>query len=101
MPVQAAPGSLDGLPGKATLPSVEAVDTRDSAVRRLPLRHPEKTSTWAITKALALTLLPFAVICAVGVWNANKGRGIGVRKSSGNRDRYNLSTGRGESSTSG
>ena len=73
VPVQAAQGSSDGLPGKATLPSVEAVDTRDSAVRRLPLRHPEKTSTRAITKALALTLLPFAVVCAVGVWNANKG----------------------------
>jgi hypothetical protein len=75
IPAKAMAGSPDGQPENDTPLSFETVDTHDSAVKRLPLKYPEKekTSIWALIKALVLTLLPFAIICTVGLWHVNKG----------------------------
>lgn len=73
MPIKAVVGSPDGQPAKDTLPAFETIDTHQPVGRRLSLKHPGKTSPWAPIRALMLTLLPFAVICAVGLWRANKG----------------------------
>ncbi len=73
VPIKAVVGSPDGQPAKDTLPSFEAIDTPESAGRRLSLKHPGRISPWVLIKALVLTLLPFAVICALGLLRANKG----------------------------
>ena len=73
MPIKAVVASPDGQPVKDELPSFETIDTHESMGRRLSLKHPGKISPWVLIKALVLTLLPFAVICAVGLLRANKG----------------------------
>jgi hypothetical protein len=57
-----------------TLSDFEPVDASQSPRKRSQER-PEKNSKWLLTKALLLTLVPFAIICALGFWHANKGTG--------------------------
>ncbi len=50
------------------------VDTNDSKRHERALLRPKKTSKWLSIRALLLTLLPFAIICGVGVWHTKKAR---------------------------
>jgi hypothetical protein len=57
-----------------TLSDFEPVDASQS-LRKRSRERPEKNSKWLLTKALLLTLVPFAIICALGFWHANKRTG--------------------------
>jgi hypothetical protein len=63
--------SLDSAVKENTLSDFELVDASQSPGKRSRER-PEKNSRWLLTKALLLTLVPFAIICAFGFWHANK-----------------------------
>jgi hypothetical protein len=60
-----------------TLFNYEAVDTNDSADERISAKRSEKTSVWLVAKGLILTLAPFAIICAIGLWRGHGGSGSG------------------------
>ena len=65
----------DSLPAPKGLVESEA-EGQGRAVER-----PEKISKRQPIKALLLTLLPFAIICGIGVWRAQKGNPSGTAKS--------------------
>jgi len=67
--------SADSDSGMNALPTVEPADANESVGMRPALKQAEKTSRRLLTKALLLTLAPFAIICAVGLLHANKGPG--------------------------
>ena len=48
------------------------LDTNDSKRNEPVLLRPKKTSKWQPIRALLVTLLPFAIICGVGVWHTKK-----------------------------
>jgi len=71
-PEAVAVESRDSPVGK-TMPGFEPVVANELLGERPSIKQPEKTSKWRLTRALLLTLAPFAIICAVGVWHAKKG----------------------------
>jgi hypothetical protein len=54
---------------------LEPIDANESPDKRMPLKRSEKNSKWQVAKALALTLVPFAIICAIGFRRAQSGSG--------------------------
>jgi hypothetical protein len=46
---------------------------------RIP-QEPAKTSKWRPIRALLLVLLPFAIVCGVGIWHTKKGYSSGPAK---------------------
>lgn len=70
-PEAVAVESRDSPVGK-TMPGFEPVGANELLGERPSFKQPEKTSKWRLTRALLLTLAPFAIICAVGVWHAKK-----------------------------
>jgi hypothetical protein len=64
--------SPDSPVGKTILPAFERVEADELLGKRPSIKQPEKTSKWQLARALLLTLAPFAIICAVGIWQAKK-----------------------------
>jgi hypothetical protein len=73
-PETAVAEPLDSAVKENTVSDFELADASQSPGKRSRER-PEKTSRWLLTKALLLTLVPFAVICGLGFWHANKRTG--------------------------
>jgi hypothetical protein len=73
-PKTAVAEALGSVVKENTLPDFEPVDANQSPGKRSRER-PEKNSKWLLTKALLLTLVPFAIICALGFWHVNKRTG--------------------------
>lgn len=71
--VMATAGSPDSASAKNNLPALEAVDADESVGTRVFLKQPLKPAQWLLAKALLLTLLPFAIICAVGLLHVPAG----------------------------
>jgi len=64
--------SSDSDSEKNSLPPFRDYDKNDSKPKDPALLRPKKTSSWLPIRALLLTLLPFAIICGVGTWQAKK-----------------------------
>jgi hypothetical protein len=62
---------LDSAVRENRVSDLEPADASQSPGKRSRERS-EKTSRWLLTKALLFTLVPFAVICGLGFWRANK-----------------------------
>jgi hypothetical protein len=64
--------------GDKALAVLEPIGLDESMVNRMPLKRPEKNSRWLVVKALVLTLVPFAIICAIGLRREQSGsRSVG------------------------
>jgi hypothetical protein len=61
--------------GNKTLVVLEPIETEEPLSKRMPLKRPEKSPRWQVAKALVLTLVPFAIICAVGFRRDQSGSG--------------------------
>lgn len=72
---------ISDLERSSLLPALVVVDESESPGMRPALRQPKKSSKWLPLQALLLTLLPFAIICAVGVWQAKKAHKLEPPKS--------------------
>jgi hypothetical protein len=59
--------------GNKSRPNFEAVGTTDSGDERTASKQSQKLSVWQVTKALVLMAVPFAIICAIGLWRAQSG----------------------------
>jgi TIR domain len=57
---------------RSSVPVLESVDESESPAMKPVLRQPKKGSKWFPIRVLLLTLLPFAIICALGVWQMKK-----------------------------
>jgi hypothetical protein len=70
--IMAAP---DADSGNKALVVLEPIETGEPLDKRIALKRSEKNSKWLIAKALMLTLVPFAIICAIGFRRAQSGSG--------------------------
>jgi len=61
--------------GDKALAVLKAIGAKESRGKRISLKRRKKNSKWPVAKALALTLVPFAIICAIGFRRAKSGSG--------------------------
>jgi hypothetical protein len=61
--------------GNKALSVLEPIGPNESQGKRTPLKRPEKNPRWLVAKALLLTLVPFAIICAIGFRRGQSGFG--------------------------
>jgi hypothetical protein len=81
LPANEAAGELPASePEKSSLPAFAGADESELEKDGRSLRQPAKTSKWRPITALLLTLLPFAIVCGVGVWHTKKGYSSGPAK---------------------
>jgi hypothetical protein len=66
---------------QSSLPAFAGADKGELENDGRTLRQPAKTSKWRAIRALLLTLLPFAIVCGVGIWHTKKGYSWGPAKS--------------------
>jgi hypothetical protein len=55
-----------------SLPAFTGVDQNELEKDGGTLQQPAKNSKWRPIRALLLTLLPFAIVCGVGIWHTKK-----------------------------
>jgi hypothetical protein len=65
-PEEVAAESPGAESGNKALVVLEPIEAEEPLGKRMPLKRPEKNVRWQVAKALVLTLVPFAIICAVG-----------------------------------
>jgi hypothetical protein len=74
-PEEITPESPDADSGNKALVVLEPIEAEEPLGKRMALKRSEKNSKWLIAKALMLTLVPFAIICAIGFRRAQSGSG--------------------------
>jgi TIR domain-containing protein len=74
-PAKIAAELPDGGSGNEAVAVLEPIAANESLGNRTPHKPSEKNSKWLLAKALVLTLVPFAVICAIGFKRSQSGSG--------------------------
>jgi hypothetical protein len=75
-PEEVAAESPGAESGNKALVVLEPIEAGEPLGKRIALKRSEKNSKWLVAKALMLTLVPFAVICAIGFRRAQSGSGL-------------------------